>query len=212
MSGLGVAASSVLVVLYTWRLFSEPSANRSSTTAVRYYLAAAFYCLWGLFVYAALIIALAAASPESARAALIELLKKFDLGSLSQLLPAEILAALLVTVLLPKVPLVASVDTWVREQIEYMASIPYEVRRLAAELERSDVRGSGVTYRMPTAARGRVRQRMQEHELTSAPTGTTSEIDLGSMWAKVSALVLALADWRSNSRLASRVPHVRRRD
>ncbi|HEX7786557.1 MAG TPA: hypothetical protein VF653_10085, partial [Methylomirabilota bacterium] len=167
------------------------------------YLAAAFYCLWGLFVYATLIIALAAASPESARAVLGELLKSINLSSLSSLVPAEILAALLVTVLLPKVPVVAGADSWVREQIEYMASIPYEVRRLAAELERSDVRGSGVTYRMPAASVDRVRRRMQSHELPQLLTGTTGQTDLGPTWAKLSALVLALADWRTDSRLAS---------
>jgi hypothetical protein len=199
MSGLAIVPGAVLVFLYTWHRFSEPSANRSSTTAVRYYLAAAFYCLWGLFVYATLIIALAA-SPESARKALIELVSTVGLGSLSSFLPAEILAAVLVTVLLPKVPVIASADGWVRQQIEYMASIPYEVRRLAAELERSDMRESGVTYRMPAATEVRVRERMQAHEL--AP-GTTGEIDLGSTWTKVSALVVALADWRTDSRLAS---------
>ena|GEM_PF-4250177 len=203
MSALAIVAGSILVVLYTGHRFSEPSANRSSTTAVRYYLAAAFYCLWGLFVYATLIIALAAAAPESARAVLAELLKGANLGSLSSLVPAEILAALLVTVLLPKVPVVAGADSWVREQIEYMASIPYEVRRLAAELERSGVRGSGVTYRMPAASQDRVRRRMQSHELPPILTGTAGQADLGSTWAKLSALVLALADWRTDSRLAS---------
>lgn len=150
-------------------------------------------------MYATLIIALAAA-PEPVRAALLGLLKNVDLGSLSPILPPEILVALLVTVLLPKVPVIAAADSWVREQIEYMASIPYEVRRLAAELERSDVPGSGVTFTIPPTVQERVRQQVQAHEL---PAGVPGGSNLTSMWTKVSALVGALADWRTDSRLAS---------
>src|SRR6266849_3533457 len=140
MGALVILIGSLLVLLYTWHRFSEPSVNRSSTTAIRYYLAAAFYCLWCLFIYATLVIVLSA-SPESATKSLLELMPS-ELNKFAPGLPLPILVALLLTVLLPKVPAIAHADGWVREQIEYMASIPDEVRRLSAELERSDAPGS----------------------------------------------------------------------
>jgi len=201
MSALVILAGSLLVLLYTWHRFSEPSANRSSTTAIRYYLAAAFYCLWGLFIYATLVIVLAA-SPDSASKTL-QALMPADLKSFTAGLPLPILAALLLTVLLPKVPAIAYADGWVREQIEYMASIPYEVRRLAAELERSDAPGSGVTFTLAPAVQERVRQRMQAQEFAPAHVRFGDGNDLAALWTKASALVLSMAEWRADSKLAS---------
>ncbi len=201
MSALVILAGSLLVLLNTWHRFSEPSANRSSTTAIRYYLAAAFYCLWGLFFYATLIIVVDA-SPESARKALTDLLESTDLSSVSSVLPLPILVALLMTVLLPKVPSIASADGWVREQIEHMASIPYEVRRLAAELERSEAPGSSVTFTIPPAVQERVRQRLQTQEFASVHIRFEGGSDMAVMWTKASALVLAVADWRADPKLA----------
>ena len=201
MSALVILAGSLLVLLYTWHRFSEPSANRSSTTAIRYYMAAAFYCLWGLFIYAILVIVLAA-SPDSASRTLQGLIPT-DLKSFTAGLPLPILVALVLTMLLPKVPAIAYADGWVREQIEYMASIPYEVRRLAAELERSDVPGSGVTFALAPAAQERVRQRMQAQEVAPARVRLAGGSDLAAMWTKTSALVLAMAEWRADSKLAS---------
>lgn len=61
-----LAMGAVFLVLYTWEQFNVPDRNavtapeeplewpthnRCSTTAFRYYSAAAFYCLWGLALY-----------------------------------------------------------------------------------------------------------------------------------------------------------------
>ena len=198
MSALVILAGSLLVLLYTWHRFSEPSANRSSTTAIRYYMAAAFYCLWGLFIYATLVIVLAA-SPDSASRTLQGLIPT-DLKSFTAGLPLPILVALVLTMLLPKVPAIAYADGWVREQIEYMASIPYEVRRLAAELERSDVPGSGVTFALAPAAQERVRQRMQAQEVAPARVRLAGGSDLAAMWTKTSAWS---SRWRSGAQIRS---------
>jgi hypothetical protein len=199
MSALVILAGSFLVLLYTWHRFSQPSANRSSTTAIRYYLAAAFYCLWGLFIYATLVILLSA-SPEAA-VRLLETSIPGDFKPFAIALPLPILVALLLTVLLPKVPTIAHADGWVREQIEYMASIPHEVRRLTAELERSDSPGSGVTLAMNATAQERVRQQLQALDFAPGHIRFSGGRDLAARWTKASGLVLALTEWRADAKL-----------
>jgi hypothetical protein len=51
-----------------------------------------------------------------------------------------VVVALLLTVLLPRVPALATLDDFVRTRLQHMAAIPHEVRRLAVELKRASFR------------------------------------------------------------------------
>jgi hypothetical protein len=52
----------------------------------------------------------------------------------------SVVVALLLTVLLSKVPALAALDDFVRTRLQHMAAIPHEVRRLAVELKRASFR------------------------------------------------------------------------
>jgi hypothetical protein len=58
----------------------------------------------------------------------------------------SVVVALLLTVLLSKVPALAALDDFVRTRLQHMADIPHEVRRLAVELKRASFRPSEDEY------------------------------------------------------------------
>src|SRR5688572_22646635 len=120
---------------------SEPGArqmaypSRATTTAASYYTAVLLYCGIGVLLYGTLLF-----SPS--------VLEK--IWALVPQLGAEVptalrhspsvVVALLLTVLLSKVPALAALDDFVRTRLQHMAAIPYEVRRLAVELKRASFR------------------------------------------------------------------------
>jgi hypothetical protein len=201
--GIAILAGGLFVLVYAAHRFSTPSANRSSTTAVRYYTAATLYCLWCVFLYALIVTALRL-SPEIAKS--VSAASGINLpdavGDLErQGVSAALIVALLLTTLLPNIPALAYVDRRVREQLEHMAAIPYELRRLAAELARSDSGLSGVTFRVPESLQRRVRQRLVEQEFLREDVVFDGR-DLRALWTKLSTLVLQLQEWRAERRFS----------
>src|SRR6266545_7600948 len=122
----------VFIVFYAAGRFNTPPTNRSSTTAARYFLALFGYCLIGLTVYATLVL-----FPH-----LLAFLKGGDESAIpewAEKLSRPLMVALTLTVLLPKLPFLNEPDNWVRKQLQSMAAIPYEVRRLSAELRKANL-------------------------------------------------------------------------
>jgi hypothetical protein len=200
---LAVLAGGLFVVVYAWHRFSNPSANRASTTAVRYYAAALSYCLWGVVLYALLVIGLTL-SPDIARSlspALGTEFHKLIVELRNQGLSYPLVVALLLTTLLPNIPVIAYADRRVREQLEHMAAIPYEVRRLSAELGRSDSL-SGVTFAVSRPGQERVRHRLLEHDFRREDIVFNGGSDLRTLWTKVAVLMLHLEDWRAERKFS----------
>src|SRR5688572_3171017 len=117
----------VFVLFYAANRFNTPATNRSSTTAVRYYLSLFCYCVVGLVAYISFV-----KFPHL----LAFLMQGNDavVEPWAKQLSSPLLVALLLTVLLPKLPLLSDLDNWVRKQLQEIAEIPFEARRLGAQL------------------------------------------------------------------------------
>jgi hypothetical protein len=187
-SSIDLVLGGVFVLFYSGSRFNTPATNRSSTTAGRYFVSLFLYCLAGISFYAMLV-----GFPH-----LLELSQYGQqIGSLpsSSKISLPLFVALLLTVLLPKVPLLSSADKWVYKQLQDMASIPWEVLRLSAELRR---------YKLQfTTDERAVAQEILEadgfdpkdivFELTKSPA---------SDWTRLTALLQKVEDWRSDRRMA----------
>ena len=122
---------------------SEPGArqaaypSRATTTAASYYSAVFLYCGIGVLLYGTLLF-----SPSVLEKiwALVPQLGA-EVPSALQHSPS-VVVALLLTVLLSKVPALAALDDFVRTRLQHMAAIPHEVRRLAVELKRAPYRAA----------------------------------------------------------------------
>jgi hypothetical protein len=115
-----------------------PYPSRATTTAASYYTAVLLYCGTGVLVYGTLLF-----SPSVLEKiwALVPQLGAEVPSALQQ--SPSVVVALLLTVLLSKVPALAALDDFVRTRLQHMAAIPYEVRRLAVELKRASFRPAG---------------------------------------------------------------------
>ena len=123
------------------KLPTEPGArqtghpSRATTTAASYYTAVVLYCGIGVFVYGTLLFSPSVLEKIGA------LVPQLDAGVPDALRHSpSVVVALLLTVLLSKVPALAVLDDFVRTRLQHMAAIPYEVRRLAVELKRASFR------------------------------------------------------------------------
>jgi hypothetical protein len=190
---------SLFVVVYAVERFSRPAGNlgsdgggcqwsRATTTAMAYYAAASLYCAVALGVYHALVLlptpkllaGLMAFTPEGAK--LIASGEKHE----------AILVASLVTVLLPKVPLLSAVDEWVRRYLQEMAAIPHEVRRLAAELRRAPYRVTDQAERRELTAA------LHERGFDARDVVFDSLDTPQARWTKLSALMARIDGWEAD--------------
>ncbi len=116
-------ACAALILVYAWDRFNTPSTNRSSTRRALYWEACLGYLVSALVLYAAL----------------SALLGQADWRSLLGLqeapaLPAPLLATLVMTTLMPRVPLVNQIDRRLLDFFLECAAIPAEAKRRAASL------------------------------------------------------------------------------
>lgn len=180
-SMLYVLVGSVCIVAFGIERFNTPPTNRSSTTAHRYYLAATAYVAFGLVAYAFLVrfpTLLGQAFPSLQGA----------LGN-----SPELVAAVALTVLLPRVAFLSNLDESFRKRLQVMASIPAEARQLAAELRKARLVIAGDWFR-------RVESELFENGFHAGELQSWDERSLGFLWAKITALRLNLEDWETDRR------------
>jgi hypothetical protein len=184
----GAVIGAIFVFISAVGRFNTPASNRYSTTALRYYLSAFCYVALGLGLYVGLL-----QSPEVAD----ELLH--DGGYLStwaSKLSLAPLAALMLTVLLPKVPLLAEADAWIRERLQELAAIPHEARRIAAELRNA-------RFSISPHLRAEVTRRLSNEGFPSDDVLFEESKAFEHTWTKVSALMVQLEEWNTDRKFVS---------
>ena len=183
-----VFLGAVFVLFYAGTRFNTPVTNRSSTTAGRYYVGLFLYCLVGICLYMTLV-----TFPHLLNFSLYGQQIGGDAATSKISLP--LFVALVLTVLLPKIPLLSSADKWVCTQLQYMAAIPWEVLRLGAELRKFKLEfspGEQAAVQEMLEADGFDRKDIV-FELTE-----TARSD----WTRVTALLQKVEDWGSDRRMA----------
>jgi hypothetical protein len=113
-------ACAILIAIYAWDRFNTPSSNRSSTLRALFWSSCCGYVLGALVLYAGLSFLLEAPAWQ-------KLLNLSGQGSL----PAPLIATLAITTLLPSVPILKRVDSWLLSIFLDWGAIPAEVRRRA---------------------------------------------------------------------------------
>lgn len=183
-----VFLGAVFVLFYAGTRFNTPATNRSSTTAGRYYVGLLLYCLVGICLYVTLV-----AFPNLLNFTMYGHQIGGDAATSKISLP--LFVALLLTVLLPKIPLLSSADKWVCTQLQNMAAIPWEVLRLSAELRKFKLEFSpeeqAVVQQMLEA------DGFDRKDIIFELTETAR-----SDWTRVTALLQKVEDWGSDRRMA----------
>lgn len=176
----------LFVLVSTADRFNTPHTNRSSTTILRFYMAAICYMAVGLVSYLFLVKA-----PR-----LINILGDDTTNQLGTYLSQPMLVALFLTVLLPKIPVLSDADEWIRTQLQKMGSIPYEARRLSAELRRSE-------FQVPLQRQVEIRKKMLDEGFSPDDVRFEDGQSLEYLWTKISVLIFQLEEWESDRRFVS---------
>ena len=179
----------LLITLYAIDRFSTPSENRASTTAVRYYSAAVTYT--GIYWIAFFVI--------HKYPLLIELMLRSLGGTKDGTLPSwlaqsstTLMVAVLLSVLLPKIPLLSELDRKLKAFLQKMADIPFEARRLSKEI-----------HAAPFSTPERLHSELQERFTNQGFDIQDIAIDAGEpskqLWTKISVLLLDLEKWETDA-------------
>lgn len=175
-----------LVLVHAHARFNTPRSNRSSTTRARYYSAAFSYyliiCLLFLLLGGGV-----SASPDLAE----QLIKLFLAGSGvpdEQLkgLFGPLLAALLLTTLLPNLPGLRRLDAGLRNLFQEMGDMPWAALRLRGRLWQSE-------FAVPRSLDQQVQRKWDEFVPTDV--AIPPECSLKGQWTKTIALYLQVRDW-----------------
>lgn len=190
-ANLDLILGTIFIVFGAADRFNTPATNRSSTTAIRYFAALFGYCGVGLAAYALLV------HFPALVALLLQDASGDDLVSdqWARQLSRPLLVALLLTVLLPRLPFLCECDNWIRKHFQEMAAIPYEVRRLGAELRK-------VTLALPDDLRAVVRQRLERNGFKPADIQFDADATPAGQWTRLTALFLKLEDWEGDKKMA----------
>jgi hypothetical protein len=183
----------LFVIMYAASRFNTPVTNRSTTTWTRYHLAASMYLGVGLVLYALL----AAYHPfQTALKHLLPTLGDELAAKMAGQISPPLLAALCLTVLLPKVPYLSDIDAWIRQRLQHMAAIPFEARRVSAELRRA-------AFTVSDDIRARVSEDLVAGDFREEDLVFEESPSVQHLWTKIAVLVRHLDGLEADHRFAA---------
>ena len=174
------------VVLNTYERFNTPPTNRSSTTALRYHAAAVAYVALGFASFLVL----------SKYPLLLKAIGQNTLPDDIASLPPALMTALVFTVLLEKMPIFAAMDRWLRAQLQKMANIPVEARRLSRWLQRSE-------FSAPAHLRERVARSLCDNGFQERDIAFDNGDSMQHLWSKIAVLMENLGQWEAEQPFGS---------
>ena len=199
-----IALSAVVIVVFAVERFkalpTDPKdagipnrISRSTTTAASYYTALSLYGAIALGVFTFLLL-----SPQ----ALDRLVE--TVPGIAEAIPQwarkspSLLVVLILTVLLPKIPLLSGMDEWFRRHLQRMAAIPHKVRRLSAELRRTP-------FRVNADRRKELMDVMVAKGFEASDILFEDGTAAQHLWTKLSMLMHELDRWEADERFTSYV-------
>lgn len=160
--------------------FSEPCKAWAMTTKARYAVGAGAYGCSITLIYL-LLIGIPGWMPKE---------------SLSGWPPAfskpQLLGALLMTLLLPRVRGLKMADRWLRDFFQRRANIPYEMRRLSAELKQ------GRAYNIPEELQQRVRDHLEEKGFKANEVVFEEGNKPQHLLTRIAVLILQMDEWNKD--------------
>lgn len=184
---LEMIVGAAFIVLYSYSRFNTPPTTRASTTAFRYHFGATLYTFTILAIYCLL---------ASVRPLATEFSGEEVSPNLLLELSDPLLAALLLTVLLPNTPWLSEIDSILRKKAQKVAAIPFEVRRLSQELRR-------LPLDFPEAVRQQTRAELSRQGIEEADLLFDTSDAPQHVWTRISALMTSLNAWETDSRFVS---------
>lgn len=173
--GFEISVGAIFVWSSASARFNRPPTIRSYTTALRYRTAWLCYLLSGMALYFGLVALPAVVKGQQGHPG--------DATTEVAGVSVPLLTALLLSLLMPHMPILPTVDAWLRKRLQTMAAIPFEARQLAAVLRRA-------AFTVPAGLQAEVASRIAGQDPHAA-------------WTKISALMVQLEDWKDGRRFGA---------
>lgn len=175
----------VIVVLYAKDRFNDPLRIRATTTFERYWLAWFGYivAMLGIFVL------LGGGLTEVNAVALLKMIGAGDVDT-NAVPPGPLLSALLLTSLLPHIPVLQRIDITVKSWFQRVGNVPHEVRELSLRLRKS-------TYEPRGEELNSVLRDMRSKQFNVAWLSVPAD-SFKHRWAVIALLCTQVEGWRSS--------------
>lgn len=168
----------VFVLTSASQRFNTPPRIRSYTTVPRYVTAWLCYLALELTLYLGLV------------SLIVRVMQGSDATGLAAG-PIALLVAVPLTLLLPHVPILPTVDAWVCKRLHKMAAIPFEARQLATRLRKSALSFS-------PGLQAEIKTRMAGQGFDSAEITFDEGPGLDQVWTEITGLMIHLEGWKEN--------------
>jgi hypothetical protein len=185
-----------MVLTYAVGRFNTPNTNRSSTTVARFWFALLSYCVGVFFLYL-LLAGVVTNSPDIVKA----------LGIGGEAVTDEIshasgplLAALILTVLLPNFPVISRIDQGLLKFFQDMGNIPLEVRLLSTQLRKAEIEIPAAVQR---DAQSYVKSKLEPAGLGADYLCFTKCDTPQYDWTRIVAMMTVLRSWEGKRRYAA---------
>lgn len=183
LSDLSFALGAATIAIFAYGRFNDPPKSRSTTTAFRFHTASAVYSLGMVAAYSVL-------AHFQSLGHTINVFRTLP-QPLQENLTDPLVAALLITGLLPQAPGLSVADDWLRGRLKRMAAIPTEVRRLSAELRRLPIE-------LPLELRSKVITQLRQNGIEPTEALLQAQEGPSHLWVAVSGLMVGLDGWRAD--------------
>jgi hypothetical protein len=181
----------LMVLTYSSVRFNIPADNRSFTTARRYYAGLTLYLASQLFLYYLLWVAIFVSVMVAWRFAERESLEQLLYPGSPLWVSSPLWIGLIAAVVLPKIPPLSAVDTWLRSKIQTFIGIP----RYAAELSSKLL---GAELSVPESVKEEALSFLARNGYDPNSQFFKEDRSLRALWLRVSTLFQIVRNWDSD--------------
>jgi len=177
----------VVIAVYAYDRFNSPPTNRACTTAARYHVAAFVYFLLYVLSFNVLLY-----YPQLLDLFGYDVQAAFPEGDMS----GAIGVALLLTVLLPRAPVLSQVDSRLRRFLQRRAAIPSEAARLSKVLSQSE-------FEVPQDSRAGLEKALTGAGFDARHVAFNGAESVASLWTRMEFLFAKLQDLECEPKFAA---------
>lgn len=192
------------VALYAFDRFGHPPAWRTTTTAALYWSASLGYVAAAIAAFY-LLAKLIETNPRTLDAFLLYEASVGDRERLPSGLPAPLISALFLTILLPRIPYLSKLDAFIQRAFREFGAIPRKSRELSAALRRAD-------YETPERIVPQVKRAVEDQGLSFERLSGAAKGALDGRWLKAASLFALIEEAAESGREAAADPDAAAQD
>jgi hypothetical protein len=196
-TNIEILFGAALIVIYAFERFNTPSSVRASTTAGRYYMAIFLYLLIYLVTFLVFTYYPGIAGGLKKQLVANDINVDWVLAGFFDPNDSKIIfVALVLSLLVPKMPVMSKIDKKIREFLHKLALIPYEAIRRSRDMQAMD-------FEIPESDREKLENDLESLGFKSGKIDTNTQDALARGGLNIVHLITSIKGWEGESRFSS---------